>query len=251
MSGATVARLPTYLRVLIDAAAEGTATISSEALARLSGHGPATIRRDLASLSITGTRGVGYDVKNVVHEISVVLGVNQVWPVVIVGSGNLGRALANYGGLADRGFPVRALIDCDPDVVGRTIGGLQVRALDELEALVAEHEITVGVIATPASAAPVVADQLIAAGVTSLLDFTATPFPVPDGVQVRSVDLATELQILSFYQQRTSSARDGVGVPLTPLRALDHRSDTHAGPAAMDEAATPTLVSPVGQEAVG
>ncbi len=233
-----MARLPTYLRVLIAAAADGTSSISSEALAGLSGNGPATIRRDLASLSITGTRGVGYDVKDLVHEISVVLGVNQVWPVVIVGSGNLGRALANYDGLAERGFPVRALIDRDPALVGRTIGGLRVSSLGDLEALVAEHGITVGVIATPASAAQVVADQLIEVGVTSLLNFTATPLLVPDGVQVRSVDLATELQILSFYQQRTSSARDGVGVPLPALRSIDRRGA--ANPESLDS-----------QEAVG
>ncbi len=221
MSGATVARLPSYLRVLVDAATEGSVTISSEHLAQLSGNQPATVRRDLSSLAITGTRGVGYDVKHLVYEISVVLGVNQEWPVAIVGSGNLGRALANYEALADRGFPVRVLIDTDPDLVGQQIAGVVVSPLDHLERLVREQAITVGVIATPANAAQDVADHLVAAGVTSLLNFTATPLVVTDDVQVRGVDLATELQILSFYQQRTSSARDGVGVPLATLRALD------------------------------
>ncbi|MEZ5376511.1 MAG: redox-sensing transcriptional repressor Rex [Acidimicrobiales bacterium] len=224
VSEATVARLPSYLRVLVDAATDGAATISSEHLAQLSGNQPATVRRDLSSLSITGTRGVGYDVKHLVYEISVVLGVNQEWPVVIVGSGNLGRALANYEALADRGFPVRVLIDIDPALVGQRVAGVVVSPLDQLERLVHEQAITVGVIATPANAAQDVADHLVAAGVTSLLNFTSTPLVVDDDVQVRGVDLATELQILSFYQQRTSSARDGVGVPLATLRALEQEA---------------------------
>lgn len=224
VSEATVARLPSYLRVLVDAATDGSATISSEHLAQLSGNQPATVRRDLSSLSITGTRGVGYDVKHLVYEISVVLGVNQEWPVVIVGAGNLGRALANYEALADRGFPVRVLIDIDPTLVGQHVAGVTVSPLEHLERLVQEQGITVGVIATPADAAQAVAEHLVAAGVTSLLNFTATPLSVSDDVQVRSVDLATELQILSFYQQRTSSARDGVGVPLGTLRALDREA---------------------------
>ncbi len=216
-----MARLPSYLRVLVDAATDGSASISSEHLAQLSGNQPATVRRDLSSLSITGTRGVGYDVKHLVYQISVVLGVNQEWPVAIIGSGNLGRALANYEALSERGFPVRVLIDIDPELVGRRVAGVVVSGLDALEQLVAAEGITVGVIATPAEAAQDVADRLVAAGVTSLLNFTSTPLAVADEVQVRGVDLATELQILSFYQQRTSSARDGVGVPLATLRALE------------------------------
>ncbi len=216
-----MARLPSYLRVLVDAATDGSASISSEHLAQLSGNQPATVRRDLSSLSITGTRGVGYDVKHLVYQISVVLGVNQEWPVAIIGSGNLGRALANYEALSERGFPVRVLIDIDPELVGRHVAGVVVSGLDALERLVAAEAITVGVIATPAEAAQDVADRLVAAGVTSLLNFTSTPLTVADEVQVRGVDLATELQILSFYQQRTSSARDGVGVPLATLRALE------------------------------
>lgn len=224
VSGATVTRLPAYLRVLLEAASDGIASMSSETLAQLSGNKPATVRRDMSSLSISGTRGVGYDVKHLVYEISVVLGVNQEWPVVIVGSGNLGRALANYSALADRGFPVRALIDVAPDLIGEPIAHLTVAPLSQLAELVDRCGITVGVIATPAPAAQGVADLLIRAGVTSLLNFTPTALTVPVGVQVRGVDLATELQILSFYQQRTSSARRGVGVPLGALRAIDQEA---------------------------
>ncbi|MEM7337984.1 MAG: redox-sensing transcriptional repressor Rex [Actinomycetota bacterium] len=215
ISDATVGRLPRYLRALVDlASTEQAATISSDHLAELVGVNPATVRRDLASLGITGTRGVGYDVKYLVYEISVELGLNQEWPVVVVGAGNLGRALANYSGLAERGFPIRYLIDVDTAKVGTIVSGLTVRHLDDLPRLVEAEGIAVGVIATPASGAQDVADALIGAGITSILNFTAHPIVTPAHVVVRRVDLATEMQILSFYQQRGSGASTGAGLPL-------------------------------------
>lgn len=214
VSAATVGRLPSYLQSLVDLDSAGMATVSSDRLAELTNVNPATVRRDLSSLGISGTRGLGYDVKYVVHEISVVLGLSQDWSVMIVGAGNLGRALANYQGLTSRGFPVRAVVDVDPQLVGTEIAGIVVDGLDQLTEIIAEREISVGVIATPASEAQHVAERLVAAGLTSILNFTATSLSVPTNVQVRRVDLATELQILSFYQQRTSAARSGTGVPL-------------------------------------
>ena len=111
VSEATVGRLPAYLRSLVELASDDMASVSSRRLAEHVGVNPATLRRDLSALGITGTRGVGYDVKYLLFEISVVLGVNQEWPVAVIGAGNLGRALANYQGLASRGFPVRVLFD--------------------------------------------------------------------------------------------------------------------------------------------
>lgn len=214
ISAATVGRLPAYLRSLVELAAADTSTVSSDHLAERVGVNSATVRRDLASLGITGTRGVGYDVKYLVFEISVELGLNQEWPVAVVGAGNLGRALTNYSGLAERGFPVRLLLDIDPAKVGTTVSGIEVRPVSGLAALVREQGVSVGVIATPAEAAQEVADALVAAGVTSILNFTAHPIAVPGHVVVRRVDLATELQILSFYQQRGLASSTGVGVPL-------------------------------------
>ncbi len=214
VSEATVGRLPAYLRSLVELAGEDVASVPSGRLAEHVGVNPATLRRDLSSLGITGTRGVGYDVKYLLFEISVVLGVNQEWPVAVVGTGNLGRALANYQGLASRGFPVRVLFDIDDDLVGTTIGGLVVQHGDRLPELVSELGITVGVIATSIEAAQSVADQLVASGVTSILNFTADSIDVPDHVVVRRVDLATELQILSFYQQRDTAVSGGAGLPL-------------------------------------
>lgn len=214
VSAATVARLPQYLRVLVDLASKDEPSISSDRLSAQTAVNSATVRRDLASLGITGTRGLGYDVKYLVHEISVVLGLSQEWAVALVGAGNLGRALANHPGLTNRGFPVRAIVDIDPALVGSSVAGVVVDHLDDLPRLVADRSIAVGVIATPVEAAQSVADLLVEAGILSILNFTATPIAVPDHVQVRRVDLATELQILSFYQQRSSAARSGTGVPL-------------------------------------
>ncbi len=214
ISAATVGRLPAYLRSLVELAAADTSTVSSDHLAERVGVNSATVRRDLASLGITGTRGVGYDVKYLVFEISVELGLNQEWPVAVVGAGNLGRALANYSGLAERGFPIRLLLDTDPGKIGTTVSGLEVQPVSRLAALVREQAVAVGVIATPAEAAQEVADALVAAGVTSILNFTAHTIAVPAHVVVRRVDLATELQILSFYQQRGLASSTGVGVPL-------------------------------------
>ena len=214
VSEATVGRLPAYLRSLVELAADDVASVASGRLAELVGVNPATLRRDLSSLGITGTRGVGYDVKYLLFEISVVLGVNQEWSVAVVGAGNLGRALANYQGLASRGFPVKVLFDVDESLVGTKIAGLTVQHVDRLTQLTTELGITVGVIATSVEAAQSVADQLVASGVTSILNFTADSLTVPPHVVVRRVDLATELQILSFYQQRDTAVSGGAGLPL-------------------------------------
>ena len=199
---ATVARLPIYLRSLLEVADDGTPTISSERLAELSGVNAAKVRKDLSYLGSYGTRGVGYDVDYLQFQMSRELGLNKDWHVVIAGIGNLGHALANYGGFSDRGFPVAALVDADPRVVGTEINGITVRHIDEIGDIAGDMRIAIGIIATPASAAQEVADRLIAAGVTSILNFAPTIVTVPPEVSLRKVDLAVELQILSFYQQR-------------------------------------------------
>jgi redox-sensing transcriptional repressor len=190
------------------------ASVSSERLADLAGVNAAKVRKDLSYLGSYGTRGVGYDVEYLLYQMSRELGLTHDWPVVIVGAGNLGAALANYGGFGDRGFPVLALVDVDPAKVGTTVNGVRVCHLDDLPALVTVRGGTIGVVATPAGAAQEAADQLVAAGVTSILNFAPVVLTVPNGVTIRKVDLAVELQILSFYQQRqggsaTSVASDG------------------------------------------
>jgi redox-sensing transcriptional repressor len=210
---ATVARLPVYLRSLLAMAEDKETTVSSERLAELAGVNAAKVRKDLSYLGSYGTRGVGYDVEYLVFQMSRELGLTQDWPVVIAGAGNLGAALANYGGFGDRGFPVVALVDADESKVGKTIAGVSVFPLDDLDDLVAEHEIAIGVIATPAEAAQSVADRMAAAGIPSILNFAPVLITVPEGTSLRKVDLAVELQILSFYQQQQApdSAVDATG----------------------------------------
>jgi redox-sensing transcriptional repressor len=201
---ATVARLPVYLRSLLELAEENAATISSERLAEMAGVNAAKVRKDLSYLGSYGTRGVGYDVEYLLFQMSRELGLTHDWPVVIVGLGNLGQALANYGGFTDRGFPVAALVDTDPTKVGRPVRDLVVRHLDELPDVVRDEGIAIGIIATPAHVAQEVADRLVEAGVESVLNFAPAVITVPAETSLRKVDLAVELQILSFYQQRRS-----------------------------------------------
>ena len=199
---ATVARLPVYLRALTTLVESGTATCSSEELAAAAGVNSAKLRKDLSYLGSYGTRGVGYDVDYLRYQIAREIGVTQDWPVVIVGIGNLGHALANFSGFRSRGFRVVALLDADPKRRGERVAGVDVRDFADLDAIVREHGVAIGVIATPASAAQDVADQMVAAGITSILNFAPTVIAVPDGVDVRKVDLSIELQILAYHEQR-------------------------------------------------
>lgn len=203
---ATVARLPLYLRALTALADRSVATVSSEELAALAGVSPAKLRKDLSFLGSYGTRGVGYDVGHLVDRVAAELGLTRDRGVVLVGVGNLGSALAGYAGFASRGFRIVGLFDADPRVVGRRIGDLTVRPVAELARCVADEQATIGVIATPAPAAPAVAAALVAAGVTSVLNFAPVLLEVPPEVEVRQVDLASELAILAFHERQRDVA---------------------------------------------
>ena len=187
-------------------AQEHIPTVSSERLADMAGVNAAKVRKDLSYLGTYGTRGVGYEVQQLLYEIESKLGLTCDSPVVVVGIGNLGQALANYTGFRQRGFPVVALVDTDPDKIGDSVAGLVVRSIDELDAIIAEHGVSIGIIATPAVSAQHVADRLVAAGVRSILNFAPSVLNVPAHVPVRKVDLATELQILSFYQEHPAES---------------------------------------------
>ena len=218
---ATVARLPVYLRILSEQFEANVTNISSEELAEFAGLNAAKVRKDLSYLGSYGTRGVGYDVEFLVYQIRRELGLTHDWPVIIVGAGNLGQALAGYNGFGDRGFPVGAIVDIDDAKIGSVVGGVRVRHLDDVAQVVQARNISIGVIATPGSAAQQAADALVAAGVTSLLNFAPCVLGVPNGVSVRKVDLAVELQILSYYEQRRAKAAPAPGpraVPGEPRR---------------------------------
>jgi redox-sensing transcriptional repressor len=216
---ATVARLPLYLRVLSDLADDGVTTTSSEDLAAGAGVTSAKVRKDLSQLGSYGTRGVGYEVDCLSEEISRELGVTQHRAVAIVGIGNLGHALAGYGGFSARGFRIAGLFDADPGRSGELVAGMHVRSMDDLAQTIVSEEVSIGVIATPAAAAQQVCDRLVSCGVTSILNFASTVLSVPTGVDVRKVDLAVELQILSFHETRKSRAAAAVAPVAVPPAA--------------------------------
>jgi redox-sensing transcriptional repressor len=203
---ATVARLAIYLRVLGSLNERGITTVSSEELAAAAGVNSAKLRKDLSYLGSYGIRGVGYHVGTLTEEIARTLGITVHRSVALIGVGNLGQALAGYAGFASRGFRIAALIDADPSRIGTTIRGLVVRDIADLGQIVAEEQIAIAVLATPASVAQDVCDQLVDAGVTSILNFAPVVITVPEHVDVRKVDLAAELQILSFHETRKAAA---------------------------------------------
>ena len=219
---ATVARLPIYLRALTALADRDVATASSEDLASAAGVNSAKLRKDLSYLGTYGTRGVGYDVNYLRYQIAREIGLTQDWSVVIVGIGNLGHALANYSGFASRGFQIAALFDSDPTRVGEQVGDVQISSLDDLDTIVREGDVAIGVIATPAGAAQDVCDRLVEAGVSSILNFAPTVLTVPDHVDVRKVDLSIELQILAYHEQR--KAQGSAAAIDSALDSLDELS---------------------------
>jgi redox-sensing transcriptional repressor len=205
---ATVARLAVYLRALTGFGDLGVATVSSESLAAAAGVNSAKLRKDLSYLGSYGVRGVGYEVSVLTEQIHKTLGLHQNRAVALIGLGHLGQALAGYAGFASRGFRIAALIDAHPAIVGTRLRGLVVQHVDSLDDVVQREKIAIAVVAVPASAAQDVCDRLVAAGVTSILNFAPTVLNVPSHVDVRKVDLAAELQILSFHDNRKAGRAD-------------------------------------------
>jgi redox-sensing transcriptional repressor len=197
---ATVARLPRYLHYLDHQT--DRPTVSSEDIAAASGVNAPQVRRDLSLLGSFGTRGVGYDVSRLRSLMMRALGLTGDLKVAIVGAGNLGQALAGYRGFASRGFRVTALYDSDPAKHGLLVHGVEVRPSHRMAADAADGQFAIAIIATPADVAGSIAIELAGAGVKSMLNFAPARLQVPAGVNVRNVDLSTELQILSFYLGR-------------------------------------------------
>ena len=219
---ATVVRLPVYQRILTELVRAGTRTVSSEQLAELARVNAAKVRKDLSLLGSFGTRGSGYDADFLIAQIDRALGIDEARSVAIVGIGNLGRALTNSAGFASRGCQVTSLFDVDPAVVGEEIRGMKVRHMDEIATLRAADCPDIGVITTPGWSAQGVADLLVRAGVTSLLNFAPRVLHVPPHVHVRYVDLSIELQVLGFYRARQEAAAraGGGGEPVPLIRAV-------------------------------
>lgn len=207
LPGATIARLPQYLRALSQFESSGVETVHSADLASHVGVSSAVVRRDLSYVGSYGTRGVGYPVCQLREAVTSALGLAREHRLVVVGVGHMGRALAGYSGFAERELRVVGLFDIDPELIGTKagnadIGMLEIHPLAALTGFVHDAGVAIAVIATPAAAAQEVADMLVAAGVTSILNLSARHLSVPDHVVVRPVDLATEIQILAVHAAR-------------------------------------------------
>ncbi|MCC6628828.1 MAG: redox-sensing transcriptional repressor Rex [Chloroflexi bacterium] len=194
-----VRRLPLYVRTLSDLLADGTTTVSSTSLGETIGITAAQIRRDLSYFGKFGKQGKGYDVRSLIDQINSILGLNQTWPIAIVGIGKLGEAVAQYGGFSASNFPTVALFDHSPARVGQEVAGLTIKSMADLPREVARLGIRVAVLTVPAVGAQEVADRLVAAGVTAILNYAPAILQVPPRVKVRNIDPVAALQSMSYY----------------------------------------------------
>jgi redox-sensing transcriptional repressor len=193
-----VRRLSLYLRQLESFKKKDRRTISSKQLGESLGLTDAQVRKDLAYFGQFGHPGIGYRVDDLIGQVRHILGTDKTWNVVMVGAGNLGRALSAYRGFSSKGFKLVAVFDNDPSKVGKKLGPFSIQSLSELEATAHKQSVRLGIVAVPADNAQDVADQLVAAGVRGLLNFAPVSLTVPRGVALNSVDLAVQLEQLSF-----------------------------------------------------
>ena len=194
----TVRRLSLYLRVLEQVAARGQHTISSDALAEDGGTTSAQVRKDLSFFGSFGKRGRGYDVGELVSKLQDILGLGREWKVYIVGAGKIGSALVSYRGFSERGFRVLGVYDSNPQLVGRTIDGVGVRSMSQLEHDASREAPDIAVLTVPAEFAQTVADRVVAAGIRAIMNFAPAPIHVPGNVTVKSVNMALELEGLAY-----------------------------------------------------
>jgi redox-sensing transcriptional repressor len=195
---ATITRISVYSRFLERLDRRGVVTVSSGEIAYGVGVSPAQVRKDLAYFGEFGTRGVGYNVKDLMHYTLKILGLDEPWPLVLVGAGNLGYALCTYKGFNDRGFSIIGVFDNDLTKIGKKIIDLEVHPLEKLPEIVARHKVKIGIIAVPPRGAQEVADMMVKNGMHGILNFAPVALSVPDDVEVRNVDLSVKLEILTF-----------------------------------------------------
>lgn len=195
---ATIVRLSVYSRFLEQAEKRGIITTSSGEIAEGVGVSPAQVRKDLAYFGEFGTRGVGYNVKDLLYQTLKILGLSGKWPVIVVGAGNLGSALCSYRGFKERGFDIVGVFDNDITKIGKRLLNLEVLAIDKIPEVVEKYNIKIGILAVPANSAQEIVDLMIKAGVKSFLNFAPTVLVVQGDVEVRDIDLSVKLEILTF-----------------------------------------------------
>jgi redox-sensing transcriptional repressor len=198
IADSTVRRLSLYLRFLEEFEQGGQRTVSSDALARRGGTTSAQVRKDLSSFGSFGKRGLGYDVHELAEQLREILGLGREWRVVIIGAGNIGTALAQYGGFRQRGFRVIAVYDRDPRKVGTPWDGFEVRDVTRLAEDAARERPDIAVLTVPADVAQAAVDEVVAAGIKGILNFAPAPLHAPPDVALKTVNMALELEGLSY-----------------------------------------------------
>jgi redox-sensing transcriptional repressor len=198
IADSTVRRLSAYLRFLEDFESRGLSTISSEELANRGGTTSAQVRKDLSFFGSFGKRGLGYPVPELADRLREILGLKRRYRVALIGAGKIGSALVQYRGFRQRGFDIVAIFDSDPGKIGRQWNGLTVLGIDTLEQELGRQPIDMAVLVTPAEVAQAVTDRLLALGVKAILNFAPVQLAVPDDVVVKTVNLALELETLSY-----------------------------------------------------
>jgi redox-sensing transcriptional repressor len=201
ISRASVGRLSLYLRSLETLCREGTTRVSSSVLANSLGITDAQVRKDLGAIGNLGQPGIGYDGPELINVIRRVLGIDRTWTTALVGVGNLARALLRYHGFVERGFRIGALFDADPGKIGQEVEGIRIHGLEAIPAVVSMLQVELGILTVPAASAQMVAEQLVAAGVRGLLNFTPGVLRLPESVSVVNVDLTVQLEQLAFLVQ--------------------------------------------------
>ncbi len=195
---ATITRLSVYSRFLERLDQKGIVTISSGEIAEGVGVSPAQVRKDLAYFGEFGTRGVGYNVKDLLHYTLKILGLDRPWPLVLVGAGNLGFALCTHKGFNDRGFSIIGVFDNDLTKIGKKIVDLEVYPLEKMSEIIDAHQVRIGIIAVPPRAAQETADLMVKNGLKAILNFAPVALNLPEGIEIRNVDLTVKLEILTF-----------------------------------------------------
>lgn len=198
VSESTISRLSLYLRLLEELERDGVETVSSERLAGRAGTTAAQVRKDLSVFGTFGKRGLGYVVTDLIAELRTILGLGRRWKVALVGAGKIGAALYGYEGFRRQGFDIEAVFDADPAKVGQRWNGVEVRAAEGMEEALAEGGYEIGVVAVPARAAQTVVDRLVAANIRAILNFAPTKLHVPEDVKLKNVNMAVEMESLSY-----------------------------------------------------
>ena len=194
-----ISRLPWYLQALNQMAKEGWHTVSSKALAERLGSTAVQIRKDLSFFGGFGKQGKGYPIYQLIEELQKILNMDRVWPVIIVGAGDLGRALARYQGFVQRGIEIKMLFDIDPIIVGSQVGSVIIQHIDSMESEIQKNNIKISILTVPAAVAQETTDRLVKAGITAILNYTPVTLIVPGSVHVQNIDPVLHLQRMLYY----------------------------------------------------